>query len=152
MRHRLRSAQGAAMDPDATPLERLRQGTEASVRFMAAHASYFSVVDVERADPAVAHVLRAGADVYLRDVVALVVDGQRRGEVAPGDPQLVALGVLGSVSSFSNAWRNGRIDLPADDLARFVGDWVVRAVQADPQAVGSSERVGDPTVSRPQRG
>jgi hypothetical protein len=64
----------------------------------------------------------------------------------------VALGVLGSVSSFSNAWRNGRIDLPADDLARFVGDWVVRAVQADPQAVGSSERVGDPTVSRPQRG
>ncbi len=131
MRHRLRSAQGDSMDPAASPLDQLRQGTEASVRFMAAHASYFSVVDVERADPAVAHVLRAGADVYLRDVVALVRAGQRVGDVASGDPHLLALGVLGSVSSFANAWRNGRIDLAPDDLAQFVGDWVVRAVRAD---------------------
>jgi hypothetical protein len=32
------------------------------------------------------------------------------------------------VSSFSNAWRSGQIDLPADELAEIVADWVVRAV------------------------
>jgi hypothetical protein len=36
--------------------------------------------------------------------------------------------VLGAVSSFSNAWRNGRIELSADELAAFVGDWVIRAL------------------------
>src|SRR3954468_14567425 len=49
MRFRLRKAQAAAMDPAADPLTRLRQGTEASVRFHVAHAGYFSLLDVERA-------------------------------------------------------------------------------------------------------
>ena len=37
IRQQLRRAQAAAMDPDADPLTRLRQGAEASVRFMAEH-------------------------------------------------------------------------------------------------------------------
>ena len=37
VRQQLRRAQAAAMDPDADPVTRLRQGTEASVRFMAEH-------------------------------------------------------------------------------------------------------------------
>jgi hypothetical protein len=36
--------------------------------------------------------------------------------------------VLGAVSSLTHAWRAGRIDLPADELASFVGTWVGRAL------------------------
>ena len=128
MRHRLRRAQAESMNLDADPIERVRQGTAASVRFMAANASYFTLVDVERSDPAIDDALRTGSEVYLDDVIALVSAAQRSGQIPDTDPRLLALGVLGAVSSFSNAWRNGHIEMSADDLAVFVADWVVRAL------------------------
>ena len=128
MRHSLRRAQADAMEPDADAVERIRQGTEASVRFMAEHATYFALVDVERADPAIADALRTGSEVYLDDVTALVREAQAAGSVPDADPRLLALGVLGAVSSFSNAWRSGRIELSTDELATFVAEWVTRAL------------------------
>ena len=128
MRHQLRKAQAAAMNPDADALTRIHQGAVASVLFMAEHATYFSLVEVERADPAIADAIRGGSEVYLDDVTALVRDAQADGAVMDTDPQLLALGVLGAVSSFSHAWRGGRIDMSADDLSQFVADWVTKAI------------------------
>ena len=87
MRQRLRRAQADAMDPVATPIERLRQGTAASVRFMAEHANYFALVDVERSDPTIDDALRAGSGVYLDDVARLVRGAQAAGQI----PDAVAL-------------------------------------------------------------
>ena len=130
MRLRLRRAQAAAMQPDATALDRIVQGTEASVEFMAANAAYFALLDVERADPAFADVFREGSDVYLDDVRRLVAQGQRDGTITDGDAHLLAIGVLGAVSSFSNSYRSERLDstLTVDELARFVGRWVASAL------------------------
>lgn len=133
MRLRLRKAQAAAMDPSADAVVRLRQGTEATVRFQLEHAGYFSLLDVERADAGHAAVLREGGDIYLRDVLALVREAQAADLVDPGEPTAaLAHGVLGAVSSLTHAWRAGRIELPADDLATFVGTWVERAVSGRP--------------------
>lgn len=128
MRHRLRKAQGDAMDPGADPLTRIRQGTVASVRFMAEHAAYFSLVDVERSDPAIAGALSTGSGVYLDDVTTLIRDAQASGQIPDADAELLGLGVLGAVSSYSHALRAGRVDLSADELAEFVADWVARAL------------------------
>ena len=128
MRQRLRRAQADAMGDIVDPIERLRAGTAASVRFMAEHATFFALVDVERTDAAIRDVLRAGSGVYLDDVVTLVDEARRGGRAIDTDPKVLALGVLGAVSSFSNAWRSGQIDLPADELAEIVADWVIRAV------------------------
>lgn len=135
MRLQLRRAQAAAMDSSADPVTRIRQGTEASVVFMARHRSYFALLDVERADDDVAGVLRAGSDVYARDVVRLVREAQAAHLIPDGDPQLYATGVLGAVSSFSHALRHGGLDVDADELASFVGDWVVRALVGERQGV-----------------
>jgi AcrR family transcriptional regulator len=128
MRQRLRRAQADGMDAGADAVTRIRQGTLASVGFMAEHATYFALVDVERSDPAIADALRSGSRVYLEDVTTLVREAQAAGLIPDADPGLLALGVLGAVSSYSNAWRAGRIDLSAAELAEFVGDWVVRAL------------------------
>lgn len=128
MRQQLRRAQADAMSADGDALTRIRQGTVASVRFMAEHATYFSLVGVERAEPAIADALRAGSEIYLDDVTALVREAQASGTIPDADPQLLALGVLGSVSSFSTAWRSGRIDLTAEELSEFVADWIGRAL------------------------
>lgn len=131
MRLRLRRAQRVAMDPDADAVTRIADGAEASVRFMADHAAYFALLDVERTDPEVADVLAEGAGVYLDDVRRLVEDGQRAGTIADAPSELVAVGVLGTVSSFSNSYRNGRLgdDITVDELAAFVRRWVVNALR-----------------------
>ena len=129
MRSQLRRAQAAAMDEDADPVRRIRQGTEASVVFMAEHRSYFALLDVERADESIGEVLREGSDVYTADVLRLVEAAQADGQVPDGDPRLYVTGVLGAVSSFSNALRNGRLDASVEDLASFVVEWVERALR-----------------------
>ncbi len=130
MRTRLRRAQAAAMDEASSPLERIVQGTRASVNFIADHAAYFDLLDVERTDPTFAGVFREGSGIYLDDVRRLVVSGQHDGTVTDGDPHLLAVGVLGAVSSFSNAYRGGRLDpsTSVDELSLFVGEWVRNAL------------------------
>jgi AcrR family transcriptional regulator len=135
MRQQLRRAQAAAMDPDADPLTRIRQGTEASLLFMAEHHSYFALLDVERADDEVAGILRAGSDVYADDVIRLVREAQELHLVPDGDPRLCTTGVLGAVSSFSHAHRAGRLQVDVHELATFVGEWVVRALAGEPADV-----------------
>ena len=89
------------MDPDADPVTRLRQGTEASVRFMAEHVRFFALLEVERNDQRVAAVLRESGDVYVHDTARLVREAQAAGLVPDDhDPTLLAIGVLGAVAQF----------------------------------------------------
>lgn len=131
MRLRLRRSQGAAMDPRTDAITRIADGAEASVRFMADNAAYFALLDVERSETEIAEVLEEGAGVYLDDVRRLVEDGQRAGTIADARPELFAIGVLGAVASFSNAYRNGRLGdgITIDDLAEFVRHWVINALR-----------------------
>lgn len=129
MRRGLRQAQAAAFRPDDDAIARIVHGAEASVHFIAEHANYFALVDVERADPALAEVLAEGSGVYLDDVVALVREAQESGQLPDVDPRLIGIGVLGTVSSFSNAWRSGRLDVAPDELADHVGRWVANALR-----------------------
>ncbi|HUC32721.1 MAG TPA: TetR/AcrR family transcriptional regulator [Ilumatobacteraceae bacterium] len=128
MRLALRRAQAAAMDPQADAAMRIRQGAEASVRFMAEHQPYFALLDVERTDDTMAAVLQEGSDVYAADVRKLVVEAQEHGLVADGDPAFYTVGVMGAVSSFSHAHRRGRLTMSIDELAPLVGDWVTQAL------------------------
>ena len=61
----------------------------------------------------------------------LVEEGQRAGTIADAPADLVAVGVLGAVSSFSNSYRNGRFgsDITVDELAAFVRRWVANALK-----------------------
>lgn len=131
MRLRLRRAQAAAIEPDTDVITSIADGAAASVRFMADHAAYFDLLDVERSDPDVAEVLAEGAGVYLEDVRRLVEQGQRDGAIADAPADLIAVGVLGTVSSFSNSYRNGRLGttITVDDLAAFVHRWVINALR-----------------------
>ena len=60
-------------------------------------------------------------------------EGQRAGYIADAPSSLVAVGVLGTVSSFSNSYRNGRLgdDVTVDDLAAFVRRWVASALAGE---------------------
>jgi AcrR family transcriptional regulator len=130
MRLRLRIAQAAAIDLDADPLVRIRQGTEASVQFMAQHRAFFSLLEVEQRSNSLAGVLREGTAIHTSDTARLVKEAQAEGVIPEDrDPQLLALGVVGAVAHFSHFHRSGRVEMNVDDLARFVGDWVTAALR-----------------------
>jgi AcrR family transcriptional regulator len=132
MRQQLRRAQGAAMEPDADPVARIRQGAAASVRFMAENMAFFALLEVERDEEAIVPSLRESSDVYIADTTRLVEEAQATGLVPDDRPAaLLALGVLGAVSHFSHFHRTGRVELTVDELADFVGDWVTRALLAE---------------------
>ena len=93
----LRRAQAAAIDPDAEPLLRIRQATEASVVYMARHARLFSLLEVEVVDQKFTDVLRQGTEVHAADTAALIAEAVAEGTVRDEDPQLLAYGVVGAV-------------------------------------------------------
>ena len=132
IRLRLRRQQGAVLDPAAPPLVNLRRGTEASVHFMAEHAHFFSLLEVE--GPNFTDVLRRGTEQHLGDTRVLIEAGQADGTIRDEDPALLAVGVVGAVGQYSHFHRTGRIALPLDELAAYVGRWVVHSVAADQDA------------------
>ena len=103
MRLRLRRAQATAMHDAADPITRIRQGTEASIRFILENQSYFAFLDLQRADPTISSVIEQGSDVYERDIERLIVQAQSEGMMPDVDAHFAAVGVVGAVSSFGYA-------------------------------------------------
>ncbi len=132
-RERLRRAQFAAIDLTATPLQQIRQGTEASLRYMADRAPFFALLEVENVNRAFADVLRVGTDIHTADTRHLIESGIERGSIRDDDPELLALGVVGAVGYYGHFHRTGRTTVPIDELARFVGRFVVCSLAADEQ-------------------
>ncbi|HJQ42980.1 MAG TPA: TetR family transcriptional regulator [Jatrophihabitantaceae bacterium] len=145
IRLRLRRSQGEAIDPNADALTRIRQGSEASVRFMAINAPFFSLLEVENLDRRFVDVLRTGTEVHVTDVAALIREGITAGLIRDDDPLLLARGVVGIVGLYSHFHRTGRSDVPIDELAQFVGRWVVRSLAADDEIARSVEPDGSRT-------
>lgn len=137
IRHQLRRAQRAGMDRNAPALVRLAQGTVASVRFMAEHSSFFSLLEVE--GRSVADALRQGTEQHIGDVRRLIEAGQADGTVTRDDnADLLALAVIGAVGQFSHFHRTGRVDMSLEDLANYVARLVVRILTADEQVARQS--------------
>lgn len=139
IRRQLRREQAEAMDPEAPALVRILQGAVASVRFMAEHAHFFSLLEVEGRN--VPDVPRQSTEQHLLDVTALILEGQRDGSVTDEPPELLALATVGTVGQFSHAHRTGRLSLPLDDLADYVARLVARMLTPD-------ERVAREACSR----
>lgn len=124
-RHRLRKAQGDAIDPTAEPLLQIRQGAEASVRFMAKYAHFFALLEVENLDASFAAERRKGTEIHTSDVAAVLKEGIDDGTIRPEQPELLAYGVVGMVGYYGHFHRTGRMPMPVDELAAFVGRLVV---------------------------
>ncbi|MGQ0430836.1 MAG: TetR/AcrR family transcriptional regulator [Microthrixaceae bacterium] len=136
IRLQLRRQQGAVLDPAALPLVNLHRGTEASVLFMAEHAHFFSLLEVEGRN--FTDVLRQGTRQHIDDMVRIIEAGQVNGTIREDDPELLALGVVGCVGHYSHFHRTGRITLPLPELAAFVARYVVHSVAADEQAIADA--------------
>ncbi len=124
-RLRLRQAQATAINIDAEPLLRIRQGAEASVRYMARYAHFFALLEVENLEKAFTDERRRGTEIHSADVAAILREGIDDGTIRDEDPTMLAYGVVGTVGYYGHFHRTGRMPLPVDELAGFVGRFVV---------------------------
>ena len=90
IRLNLRREQGAALRDDAPPLVNLYRGTEVSVLFMAEHAHFFSLLEVEGRN--FTDVLRQGTQQHINDMVRIIEAGQADGTIREEDPTLHGAG------------------------------------------------------------
>jgi AcrR family transcriptional regulator len=148
----MRKQQRAAIDEDANPLVRLRQGTESSIRFMGEHRRLYSMTDLESLGPKLTKLLRAGGDIHARDTALHIEAGIVQGLIRDDDPMMLAWGVVGTVSSFSQLHRAGRIDRSLDELASFAGRFVVRSLAASDQIATEVEAGSPPNLVEVQAG
>ncbi len=138
-RVQLRRMRATAIDPKADVLTQIRQGTEASVRFMSEHQAFFSLLDVLYRSPELAAVIDEGTEVHVSDTARMIAEAQRTGLVPDdADPRDLAYGVVGTVSWFCHYHRTGKLSVDVDELAAMVGRFVVRAVAAADVASGAA--------------
>ena len=148
LRLKLRREQARAMSGHDDPLQRIRQGAEASVRFMAAHANSFALMTVENVDRQFVEDIRRGTELHADDTERLVRAGIDAGLVRDEDPRLLAYSVLTTVGWFTHFHRTGRLGLGIDELAAFVGRHIVCSLAASEQVVRSTLAVAsEPAVT-----
>ena len=108
----------------------LRQGTEASVHFMAEHAHFFALLEVENGRKLHRRAAPGHRACTSATPSRLVQAGQADGTIRDEDPVLLALGVVGSVGLLLPLPpHRPQLDLPLDELAAFVGRYVVQAAR-----------------------
>lgn len=139
IRLRLRKHQAAAIDPDADPLRQIRQGTQASVHFMAENAHFFSLLEVETG-AVTEESRRKGTAQHIGDVRTIILRGQEQGVIVDDEPDLLALAVVGTVGYYSHYHRTGRTNVGIEDLSRFVARSVVKVLAADDEAAAAALR------------
>jgi len=146
IRQDLRRHQRAAMTAGAPALTHIVQGAVASLQFMAEHAHFFSLLEVEARS--VPNVVRRGTEQHISDVGVLIAEGQSDGTVTGTEPaDALALAAVGMVGQFSHFHRTGRIDMPLDELGTFVARMVARMLAAD--AAAAEAALADLGPSRP---
>lgn len=138
-RHQMRQHQGAAIDPDADPLTRLRQGTEASVLFMGQHRRLYSIFEIESLDSELTKVLRTGSEVHVEDTARHVRHGIEVGLIRDEDPYVLAHYIVGTVGYLAHQHRLGRLPITLDELARAVGRLVIRGIAATEELALATE-------------
>jgi AcrR family transcriptional regulator len=135
LRQRLRREQARAMAGHDDPLQQIRQGSEASVRFMAAHARSFSLIAVENVDRQFVDDIRSGTELHADDSARLIASGIEAGLIRDEDPRLLAYSVLTTVGWFAHLLHTGRLGMSIDELTAFVGRHVVCSLAASEQVV-----------------
>ncbi|MGH3433808.1 MAG: TetR/AcrR family transcriptional regulator [Thermocrispum sp.] len=109
---------------------KLRAVAMAYVAFAVRDAALLDVMYAGKHEPDVSDDLRAAAEKVGVSTLGLIADGQRSGQVRPGDPQRLGLLMLSAIHGFASLRASGMLPPDDVDVALYgVVDDLVRAVR-----------------------
>jgi AcrR family transcriptional regulator len=130
----LRRAQARAIEGEADPLARVAGGIEASLRFFAGNEHLHVLLRYAGTQERFAPLIEEAQDIHAADTAPHLEVAIADGLIPPGDPTLLAHGIVALVQHFARLHASGRADLALDDLCSFVSAYCLRAIGASPRA------------------
>jgi AcrR family transcriptional regulator len=91
----LRRRQRDAIADAPTPLARIERGVRASIEWSIEHRDFFRLTQFAATDDRFSNGLRKGEQVAVKDAARHLADAMDAGEIAKGDPELLAHHILG---------------------------------------------------------
>ena len=125
----LRRAQQHVIKDEADPVARIELGIRASMQWFADNGHLVTLVQAAATDERFAPVLRRGQEVALADAVKHVKDGIVAGVIRDGEPEVIALAVIGVTAHLARELIHVRGELPdavADAAIAFCLDGLRR--------------------------
>ena len=129
-REDLRRAQARAIEGQDDPLARVAGGIEASLRFFAAKEHLHVLLRYAGTQERFAPLIEEAQDIQVADTAAHVQAAMAEGLIPPGDPMLLAHGVVALVLHFARLQASGRASMPLDELCTFASTYCLRALGA----------------------
>ena len=110
----LRRRQRAAIEGADTPSERIERGIRASMAWSIEHPDVFQLIQFAATDARFSSGLRKGEQVAVRDAAMQLSDAIDAGEIAPGDPEVLAHNILGVHTHLVALVHRGLVDPKPD--------------------------------------
>jgi AcrR family transcriptional regulator len=103
----LRRTQQAALEPATDPLQRIELGIQASLTWSEANTDILRLVMFARTEESFAHALARGRHIGNADTARHVQDAIDAGQIAPGDPTMLAVAIRGITEELSREYLEG---------------------------------------------
>lgn len=127
----LRRAQARAIEDEPDPLARIARGIDASLSFIAENGHLFVLLRFAGTQERFAPLIEEAQEVVAQDTARHIEDAMHQGRIPPGDPTLLAYGIVAAVHHFARLRASGAVDLPIGELCEFVRSFCLRALGAD---------------------
>lgn len=126
----LRRAQARAIEDAPDPVARVSKGIEASLRFTAENEHLYVLLRFAGTQDRFASLIEEAQEIHALDTARHIKDAIDEGSILPGDPLLLAHGVVATVFHFARLRAAGSIKMEIDELCDFVSRYCLRALGA----------------------
>lgn len=137
----LRRAQARAIEPEPDPVSRISKGIEASLRFTAENEHLYVLLRFAGTQDRFASLIEEAQEIHAMDTARHIKDAIDEGSILPGDPLLLAHGVVATVFHFARLRASGSIKMDIDELCSFVSTYCLRALGAPGAAKAKGKKL-----------
>jgi AcrR family transcriptional regulator len=127
----LRRAQARAIEGEPDPIARLAKGIAATIHFTEEREHLYVLLRFAGTHERFASLVDESQEIHAKDTAGHVKDAIDRGLLPPGDPLMLAHGIVAIVFHFARLRASGTIRTPADELVEFIAAYCLRGIGYD---------------------
>lgn len=131
-REDLRRVQARAIEAEDDPVARIARGIETSLRFMHDNQHLSLLLRFAGTQEKFAPLIEQAQEIHAADTARHIEEGIEKQRIAPGDPMMMAHGIVAIVFHFARLLASGVVTGDIEDLCRFVSAYCLRALGALP--------------------
>ncbi len=105
------------------------------MRFIARNEHLYALLRFAGTQERFASLVEEAQEIQAQDTARHISDAIIQGMLPPGDPKMMGHAVVATVFHFARLRASGLVELPVEELSRFVAAYCIRGLGGDPSAV-----------------